>query len=94
MAQYMITYNLPGENRNEAIKRFAEGSAIQPPEGVTSVGRWHAVDGNIGWSLVETDDPKTIMDWLLHWSDIITYEVVPVIGDDELGALFQKHDLG
>ncbi len=48
MAQYMVTYNLPGENRNEAIKRFAEGSAMQPPEGATSVGRWHAVDGNIG----------------------------------------------
>ena len=93
MAQYMMTYDLPSENRNEAIKRFAEGSTMQPSEGATIVGRWHSVGPNVGWTLIETDDPKTIADWLLHWSDIMTFDVAPVIGDEELGALFQKHDL-
>ena len=89
----MMTYDLPSENRNEAIKRFAEGSTMQPPEGATIVGRWHSVGSNVGWTLIETDDPKTIADWLLHWSDIMTFDVAPVIGDEELGALFQKRDL-
>ena len=92
MAKYMVMWDLPSETRNEAIKRFAAGGAeMEAPDGVTLVTRWHAVDGGSGFSVVETDDPKGIADWLLHWTDILTYQVVPVITDDELGELLQKH---
>ncbi len=94
MAKYMLTWETPRENRNELIKRFMEGSAMQPPEGISFVGRWHGASGAVGWSVVETDDPKTITDWLLHWSDLLSYEVIPVIADEEFGELLQKHGLG
>jgi hypothetical protein len=94
MACYMVTYQLSGANRNEAIKRFTEGSAMQAPQGAKDLGRWHAANGHTGWAVVETDDPKIIADWLLHWTDIMSYEVEPVIGDEEFGSLVQKHGLG
>ncbi len=94
MARYMVTWNLPSEHRNEAITRFVEGSALQTPDGLSSVCRWHAAAGGVGWNVVETDDPKTIADWLLHWSDLLSYEATPVITDEELGEMFQKHGLG
>jgi len=93
MAKYMITWRLPAETRNVALKRFMEGSAMQPPEGVTHISRWHGVSG-LGWGVVETDDPKNIADWLLRWTDLISYDVFPVITDEEIGALLQKHGLG
>jgi hypothetical protein len=89
MAQYMITWTLPSDNRDEAIRRFSEGSAMQPPAGVTHLGRWHAAGGGLGFGVVETDDPKAIAKWLVQWTDIIEYEVVPVISDEELGEVFQ-----
>ncbi len=94
MAKYMIAYDLSKENRNEAIKRFVDGKAMQPPEGVTDLGRWHAAGGRLGWAVAETDDPKHLADWVMSWSDIIDYEIHPVISDEELGALFAKHELG
>jgi hypothetical protein len=91
MAKYMITWDLPMENRDEAIARFVDGAALEEPEGITLLSRWHSVAGGRGWSVVETADPASIMDWLLHWSDLLSYEVEPVITDDEFGGLLGKH---
>ena len=33
MATYMVTYELPHTNRNEAIKRFVSGEAMKDPAG-------------------------------------------------------------
>ena len=93
MAHYMITWNLAAENRNEAIKRFAEGSAMEPPAGVTHIGRWHAAEGGLGWGVVEAADPKDIAKWLILWSDIIDYDVTAVISDEELGEVFESANL-
>ncbi len=94
MAKYMVTWDIPPEVRNEAISRFMDGSSMQPPEGVSVVGRWFAAAGGDGWSVVETDDPKMISAWLLRWSDLLHYEVTPVITDEELGENIQKLGLG
>lgn len=91
MAKYMVSWQFPGDNRNEAIERFTEGSRMQPPEGVVHIARWHSVEGDAGWGVVETSDPKHLADWLLHWSDLLSYQVTPVISDEELGELFKKH---
>ncbi len=92
MAKYMVTYTLQSENRNEAIKRFGT-DAINAPEGVTQLGQWHSVARGGGYGLVETDDPAKITGWILKWSDIISYEIEPVLTDEEMGAQFQAAGL-
>ena len=94
MAKYMITFHLDGTARNEAIKRFVSTGGAPPPEGLTELGRWHSVATDGGYSVVETDDPKAIADWILQWSDLLSYDVDPVIMDEELSELFEKHGLG
>lgn len=94
MAKYMVAWDLPPEHRDEAIGRFMEGSAMQTPDGITVLGRWHAVGGVIGWCVVETDDPKIMADWLVLWTDLFTYDITPILGDEELGELYQKHGIG
>ena len=94
MATYMISWETPAENRNEVFARFTEGSAMEEPSGVTDLGRWHSAEGRRGWGVVETDDPKRITDWLLRWTDITSFEVRPVISDEELGDLISNHGFG
>lgn len=95
MSVYMVRYTLSSANRNSAINRFMTNeAALTPPEGVTSLARWHSVEGNGGWNIVDAPDPKSIADWVLHWSDVMSYDVTPVVSDEELGELFQKHGLG
>ncbi len=91
MAKYMIAWELPKENRNEAIDRFMEGSRLQPPDGVTHIDRWHSAAGGLGWGIAEADDPKHIADWIHNWSDLIDYEVYPILNDEEMGEVFAKH---
>jgi hypothetical protein len=94
MAKYMITWQLPPGTRNEAIKRFMGTDAARPPDGLKELGRWHAAKGDAGYLVVETENPKFITNWLLKWSDLMVYEVEPVITDEELGELFVKHGFG
>ncbi len=94
MAAYMITYELPHANRNEAIKRFVSGEAMQDPAGAKTTARWHAVGGKIGWAVVETDDPSVMTAWLLQWTDIIDYDITPVVSDEGLGEALGKAGLG
>ena len=94
MATYMLTYHFSPEEQEEAIERFMEGSALEEPEGIESVSRWHSVSGGHGWNVVETDDPQHITDWVLNWGDLIDYEVTPVIDDEQLGEVFVKHGYG
>ena len=94
MAKYMITWDIPSANRNEAFARFMEGSAMQPPDSVNVLTRWHGAGTNMGWSVVETDDPKSIADWLLSWNNLITYDLTPVLADEEIGEIASKHGLG
>ena len=92
MSLYMIRYQLSPRNRNKAIKRFMHSEeAPTPPDGVTHIDRWHSVAGNEGWHIADATDPKAIFDWVLHWSDIVSYEITPVVKDEELGELLQKH---
>jgi Domain of unknown function (DUF3303) len=90
MAHYMITWSFPPDSRNEAIHRFSEGSAMNPPKGVTHLGRWHAAQGGLGWGVVEAKDPKDIAKWLIQWSDVIEYDITPVLSDEELGEVVQS----
>lgn len=83
MAKYMVVWELPSDTRDEAIGRFIEGSALEEPEGVTLITRWHSITNNAGWSVCEANDPKDVSKWLIRWSDIMTYEVYPVIDDEE-----------
>ena len=91
MATYMLTYRFSPEAQEEAIERFMEGSALEEPEGIRTVSRWHSAGGGHGWSVVEADHPRHITDWALNWGDLIDYEVTPVINDEELGEVFAKH---
>lgn len=94
MANFMVEVDVPSDKRNEAIKRFTEGSALQIPDGARLAGpRWQKVASLGAWMVVETDNPSVLYDWLLSWNDILDVKVTPVISDEDAGALFQKHGL-
>jgi hypothetical protein len=94
MAKYMVDFDTTGENRNEVIKRFVEGSAVELPDGATLVGRFIKMGKTGAWVVVETDNPAIVADWVLRWSDLMDVTVTPVMGDEEAGALFRRHGLG
>ena len=53
------------------------------PEGLSYVDSW--VEPNFGrcFQLMETNDPQLLQRWIAQWSDIVDFEVYPVITSKE-----------
>lgn len=63
-------------------KRFAERGRMAPP-GLEYVESW--VDERLDrcFQVMETDDPGLFDAWIAAWSDLATFEIVPVITSAE-----------
>jgi hypothetical protein len=66
-------------------QRAAERGRLLPA-GLTYVDSW--IDERLDrcFQLMETDDPRLLDEWTSRWSDIIEFEVVPVIGSADAAA--------
>lgn len=63
--------------------RAAERGRMLPP-GLLYVESW--IDGrtlDCCYQLMETNDPKLFDEWTAQWSDLVEFEIVPVISSAE-----------
>ena len=81
---FCASYQYSAENRDAVHARFRETGG-PPPEGVTMVGRWHRADGNGGFFVAETEDAAALARWLQEWTDLVSFEVSPVLPDEAFG---------
>ena len=63
-------------------RRFRDFGRLAP-DGLEYVTSW--VDERLErcFQVMETDDRKKLDEWLSHWSDIVEFEVYPVISSKE-----------
>ena len=66
-------------------ERAADSGRMLPP-GLEYVDSW--VDESLErcFQLMETEDPALIDSWIGGWSDLVRFEVVPLISSDETGG--------
>ncbi len=81
-----VSYAYSSDDRDTVHERFKETGGL-PPDGVTMIGRWHGVDGNRGFLLAETGDPGALARWLQDWTDLVAFEVTPVLTDEEFSEV-------
>lgn len=63
-------------------ERLAERGRMMPP-GLEYVDSW--IDERLDrcFQLMQTDDPRLFEPWIAAWSDLVEFEVVPVIASAE-----------
>lgn len=83
---FMVTYRISPANRNAAQQRFKQGGG-QPPAGVKMIGRRHRADGSGGFTLCESDDLVSVAKWTQEWSDLLEFEVCPVLDDQQVAIV-------
>jgi hypothetical protein len=81
--QFMIIYTFNPGVRKAAQDRFKSTGGLPGP-GATMVGRWHAVGGNRGFVLCESNDSVAIGKWMQDWTDLLEFEVIPVNNDEDV----------
>jgi Domain of unknown function (DUF3303) len=67
-------------------ERFA-ASGRMLPDGLAYLDSWVTADGMDGcFQLMETDDPALLAAWTQRWSDLVEFEIVPVVTSAEAAA--------
>ncbi len=60
------------------------------PEGLTSLGRWHAPGSGYGWLLVETENAVALAQHMAEWASMLDLQITPVIEDEEAASAASK----
>ena len=67
-------------------QRAAESGRMLP-DGLAYVSSWVAAqDMGRCFQLMETDDPALLRAWTERWSDLVAFEIVPVVTSAEAAA--------
>ena len=79
---YMIVEHYLNEDPLPVYRRFRDRGRLAP-EGLQYVSSW--VDDKLErcFQLMETHDPGLLDEWISEWSDIVRFEVYPVLSSKE-----------
>ncbi|MDQ6634298.1 MAG: DUF3303 domain-containing protein [Gemmatimonadota bacterium] len=70
-----------------AYARFRDHGRLAP-DGLRYVTSWVATDGDRCYQVMECDDRALIDEWMTAWTDLVDFEVIPVITSAEAAATF------
>ena len=79
---YMIVERFKNQDPVPVYRRFREQGRLAP-EGLQYISSW--VDEKLErcFQLMETSDRSQLEEWMAKWSDLVDFEVYPVISSAE-----------
>lgn len=80
--QYMIVEHFNNQDPLPIYRRFRDRGRLAP-EGLHYVSSWIDDKFERCFQLMETDDRALLDQWMAQWSDIVSFEVYPVITSKE-----------
>ena len=82
MSLFMIVERFRNGEAAPVYRRFKQHGRMAP-EGLAYISSW--VDENLStcYQLMETDDRALLDEWIRNWSDLVEFEVHPVITSQE-----------
>ena len=81
-ALYMIVEHFRNGDPVPVYRRFRERGRMAP-EGLTYVSSWVDRDLARCYQVMETADRRLLEQWMENWSDLIEFEVHPVMTSQE-----------
>ena len=88
---FMVVERFRNQNANAVYQRFRERGRLAP-EGLTYVGSWVEASLDRCFQLLECDDALLLQRWVGQWSDLVSFEIIPVVakGVDIAETFFSK----
>jgi hypothetical protein len=84
--RFMVVERFKNGSAAPVYRRFrAQGRLM--PAGLVYVESWVAADLTRCYQIMECDDRTVLDEWMSRWTDLIDFEVVPVIGSADAAAL-------
>ena len=77
MAQYMVIETFRPGCKEQVYQRFHRQGRMLP-DGLIYIDSWLERDGDRCFQLMETQNPILFQNWMDHWSDLVTIEIVEI----------------
>ncbi|HEY1380490.1 MAG TPA: DUF3303 family protein [Gemmataceae bacterium] len=84
---FMVVERFKGRDPAPVYQRLREAGRSMP-DGLRYVDSWIEVNFDRCFQVMECDDVRLLMQWILQWRDVMDFEVVPVSPSKEVRALF------
>ena len=83
--RFMVIEHFKGGDPGPAGDRFRQQGRLMP-EGVTYEGSWLTPDGSRCFQVMSAPDRATLEIWIERWSDLVEFDVIPVLTSQEFWA--------
>ena len=87
---YMIIEHFKNQDPVPVYRRFRDCGRLAP-QGLQYVSSWVDEELNRCFQLMETDDRELLDEWIANWSDIVEFEIYPVISSKEAAEKVAPH---
>jgi len=82
---FMVIERFRDQNARAVYARFREKGRMAP-EGLSVHGSWIEPNFDRCFQLMECEDLRLLQQWTMQWSDLATFEIVPVTPSKETAA--------
>ncbi|HEX9821253.1 MAG TPA: DUF3303 family protein [Methylomirabilota bacterium] len=82
---FMVVERFRNQDASAVYRRFRDKGRMTP-DGLAFVGSWVSADVGRCFQLMECDDVTLLQRWVAAWSDLIEFEIVPVVPGKETAA--------
>jgi len=82
---FMVIEQFRGQD-GKAVYRHFRDKGRQLPDGLTFVSSFVSADLGRCFQLMECDDVTRLQRWVAQWSELVEFEIVPVVAGKETGA--------
>jgi Protein of unknown function (DUF3303) len=82
---FMVIEEFRNQDAKSVYRRFRD-KGRGTPDGVEFVNSWVAADLGRCFQLMECSDVALFQQWVAEWSDLIDFEIVPVVPGKETAA--------
>ncbi len=79
---FMVIERFRNRDAKAVYRRFRDDGRMMP-DGLRYVGSWIEVNFERCFQLMECDDARLLQQWIVSWTDLIEFEVVPVATSEE-----------
>ena len=79
---YMVIENFKNQDAVPVYRRFRDQGRLAPA-GLSYVSSWVNDKLDRCYQLMETEDRALLDQWMANWSDLVDFEVYPVISSKE-----------
>ena len=79
---FMVVERFKNRDAKAVYRRFIE-QGRGTPAGLKYVGSWIEANFDRCFQLMECDDARLLQQWVAFWSDLIEFEMVPVVPSAE-----------